>query len=46
MKCSHSSVWIGTLVAMILLTAASVRSQEADLAAARDLYASAAYDRC
>jgi TonB family protein len=44
MKCSPSSAWIGTLVAMIVLTAASVRSQDADLAAARDLYASAAYD--
>ena len=44
MKCSPSSVWIGALVAMIVLTAASVRSQDADLAAARDLYASAAYD--
>jgi TonB family protein len=44
MRCSHSSVWIGALVAMIVLTAASVRSQDADLAAARDLYASAAYD--
>ena len=44
MKCSPSSAWIGTLVAMIVLTAASVRSQDADLTAARDLYASAAYD--
>jgi TonB family protein len=44
MKCAPSSVWIGALLAMIVLTAASVRSQDADLAAARDLYASAAYD--
>jgi hypothetical protein len=44
MKYSPSSAWIGTLIAMIVLTAASVRSQDADLAAARDLYASAAYD--
>jgi TonB family protein len=44
MKSCLSSAWIGTLIAMILLTAASVHAQYADLAAARDLYASAAYD--
>jgi TonB family protein len=43
-SCPSSSAWIGALVAMIVLTAATVRSQSADLAAARDLYASAAYD--
>jgi TonB family protein len=44
MKSRPSTAWIGTLITMLVLTAASVRSQEADLAAARDLYASAAYD--
>src|SRR5258706_12289456 len=45
MKSQHSPWWIGAFVATTMLTAASVRAQESgDLAAARDLYASAAYD--
>jgi tetratricopeptide (TPR) repeat protein len=38
--------WIGVLLAAIVLTATSARAQDGggDLAAARDLYASAAYD--
>ena len=39
-----SSAWIGALVATIVLTAAGAGAQDADLSAARDLYASAAYD--
>jgi protein TonB len=45
MKSPLSPWWIGAFVATTMLTAASVRAQESgDLAAARDLYASAAYD--
>jgi hypothetical protein len=44
MKSRPSTAWLGTLITMLVLTAATVRSQDADLAAARDLYASAAYD--
>ena len=45
MKSQFSPWWIGAFVATTMLTAASVRAQESgDLAAARDLYASAAYD--
>jgi len=45
MKSQFSPWWIGAFVATTMLTAASVRAQEnGDLAAARDLYASAAYD--
>ena len=40
----RSSARIGSLVAAIVLTAASVQAQDGELAAARDLYASAAYD--
>src|SRR5437899_374961 len=41
----HSlSVGIGSFVAVIVLTAAGVSAQDGELAAARDLYASAAYD--
>lgn len=36
--------WIGFFLATIVLTTASVWSQDGELAAARDLYASAAYD--
>ena len=39
-----SSTRIGALVAAIALTSAGARAQDADLAAARDLYASAAYE--
>ena len=39
-----SSARIGALVAAIVLGAASARAQDVDFAAARDLYASAAYD--
>jgi hypothetical protein len=38
------SSWIGPLAATFVLTAAVARAQDGDLAAARDLYASAAYD--
>src|SRR5213593_1092915 len=45
MKSVLSRIWIGACVATALLAAASVGAQESnDLAAARDLYASAAYD--
>jgi TonB family protein len=45
MKAKYSYAWIGAFVATMMLTAASLRAQESgDLAAARDLYASAAYD--
>jgi TonB family protein len=45
MKSQLSPWWIGAFVATTMLTATSVRAQESgDLAAARDLYASAAYD--
>jgi TonB family protein len=45
MKPLLSPAWIGACVATTLLTTASVRAQDSgDLAAARDLYASAAYD--
>lgn len=45
MKSQFSPWWIGAVVATAILSAASVRAQESgDLAAARDLYASAAYD--
>src|SRR5205814_9964563 len=40
----RSSARIGAWVAAIVLTAASVQAQDGELAAARDLYASAAYD--
>ncbi len=45
MKSQLSPWWIGAFVATTVLTAVSVHAQEnGDLAAARDLYASAAYD--
>src|SRR5437867_5268929 len=45
MKSVLSRIWIGACVATALLAAASAGAQESnDLAAARDLYASAAYD--
>jgi TonB family protein len=44
MKRLHSSVLIGSIATAIMLTAVGVAAQNDDLAAARDLYASAAYD--
>ncbi len=45
MKSLLLRAWLGALFVTMLLAAATVRGQEsADLAAARDLYASAAYD--
>ncbi len=44
MKHWLTSAGIGSFVAAIVLTAASVQAQDGELAAARDLYASAAYD--
>jgi protein TonB len=44
MKRPPSSAWIGSLVAACLLTSAGAQAQNNDLSAARDLYASAAYD--
>lgn len=44
MKRPYSSLWIAPLVAACMMTASEARAQSNDLAAARDLYASAAYD--
>jgi TonB family protein len=44
MKRPHSSAWIGSLVSAIVLTSTGAWAQNNDLSAARDLYASAAYD--
>jgi TonB family protein len=44
MKRPLSSAWIGLLVAAFVLTATGASAQNNDLSAARDLYASAAYD--
>jgi TonB family protein len=45
MKRPNASAWFGSLVAAMLLATAAVHAQKAnDLSAARDLYASAAYD--
>jgi len=45
MKRPNASAWFGSLVAAMLLATAAVQAQKAnDLSAARDLYASAAYD--
>jgi TonB family protein len=44
MKRPHSSAWIGSLVAAFVVAGAGVSAQNNDLSAARDLYASAAYD--
>ena len=40
----QSSAWIGSLVAVFMLTSTGAFAQTNDLVAARDLYASAAYD--
>ncbi len=39
-----SSTWVGPLILMIMLLAATVTAQDGDLATARELYASAAYE--
>jgi TonB family protein len=44
MRRPHSSAWIGSLVAAFVLTGTWASAQNNDLSAARDLYASAAYD--
>ena len=44
MRVRHSAAWVGSLILMIVLSATRVRTQDADLAAARELYVSAAYD--
>ncbi|HEY7171645.1 MAG TPA: energy transducer TonB [Vicinamibacterales bacterium] len=44
MKPQYSASWIAALVAACLLTSTGARAQGNDLTAARDLYASAAYD--
>src|SRR5258708_24748496 len=44
MKGADSSAWLGSLVAACLLARAGAQAQNNDLSAARDLYASAAYD--
>ena len=44
MNARYSPAWIGSLVAAAVLTAATVTAQDRDLSAARELYASAAYE--
>ena len=44
MKRPQSSAWIGSLVAALVAAGTGVSAQNNDLSAARDLYASAAYD--
>ena len=44
MKVWLSSTWVGSLILMIMLLAATVTAQDGELAAARELYASAAYE--
>jgi len=44
MKGWFSSTWVGSLILMIMLLAATVTAQDGDLAVARELYASAAYE--
>jgi TonB family protein len=44
MNARYSPVWIGSLVAATVLTAATATAQDRDLSAARELYASAAYE--
>jgi len=44
MKARYSPAWIGSLVAAAVLTALTATAQDRDLSAARELYASAAYD--
>jgi TonB family protein len=39
-----SRAWVGSIALMVVLSAATVVAQDGDLAAARELYASAAYD--
>jgi TonB family protein len=44
MKGRLSSTWVGALILMIMLLAATVTAQDGDLATARELYGSAAYE--
>ena len=44
MKALYSTAWIGSLAAAAVLTAATATAQDRDLSAARELYASAAYE--
>jgi TonB family protein len=44
MKALYSPAWIGSLVAAAVLTASTATAQDRDLSAARELYASAAYE--
>jgi TonB family protein len=44
MKARYSPAWIGSLVAAAALTASTATAQDRDLSAARELYASAAYE--
>src|SRR3954469_4497366 len=44
MNARYSPAWIGSFVAATVLTAATVTAQDRDLSAARELYASAAYE--
>jgi TonB family protein len=44
MRALYSPAWIGSLVAAAVLTAAAATAQDRDLSAARELYASAAYE--
>ena len=44
MNARYSPAWIGSLVAAAVLTASTATAQDRDLSAARELYASAAYE--
>ena len=44
MKRSFATARIGALTILLAMSAAGARAQDTDLSAARDLYASAAYD--
>jgi len=44
MKALYSPAWLGSLAAAAVLTAATATAQDRDLSAARELYASAAYE--
>ena len=44
MKARYSPAWIGALVAAAVVTASTATAQDRDLSAARELYASAAYE--
>jgi TonB family protein len=44
MRALYSPAWIGSLVAAAVLTASAATAQDRDLSAARELYASAAYE--